>query len=400
MKHFSPPREASWRLAKPFSALTAAGFVFLLAGCADDEVRQLGAQTAEEEVEEIVPPEPTFAPEDTATRSVAEAIANRLAFVNDSIAEAEAERAAAVDTARADSLLATASPEAAKPSYDAGEDPDFARRHGWPVDGPVPLPGSMLPEKRIVCYYGNPNSTRMGALGQYPKEEMLGRLMDEVANWNRADPEQPVTPCLHMVAVVAQADPGTSGHYRSIMRDTTVKEVHSWAKEVGGIFFVDIQVGTDQLENILPRFEWILKEPDVHLAVDPEFMMKGGHKPGTKIGTMDAADINYATAELARIVRQYDLPPKVLVLHRFTRYMITNTEQIKLRPEVQIVIDMDGWGAPWLKRDSYRDYVVREPVQYTGFKLFYHNDTKSGDPLMTPTDLLRLVPEPVYIQYQ
>jgi hypothetical protein len=61
---------------------------------------------------------------------------------------------------------------------------------------------------------------------------------------------------------------------------------------------------------------------------------------------------------------------------------------------------MDGWGAPWLKRDSYRDYIVREPVQYTGFKLFYHNDTKNGDPLMTPADLLRLAPRPLYIQYQ
>jgi hypothetical protein len=61
---------------------------------------------------------------------------------------------------------------------------------------------------------------------------------------------------------------------------------------------------------------------------------------------------------------------------------------------------MDGWGAPWLKRDSYKDYIVKEPVQYAGFKLFYHNDTKAGDPLMTPTDLLRLTPRPLYIQYQ
>src|SRR5690606_16018819 len=232
------------------------------------------------------------------------------------------------------------------------------------------------------------------------KDEMLGRLREEEENWTRADPEHPAKPCLHMVAVVAQAEPGTSGHYRSIMRDTTVQEVHSWAREVDGIFFVDIQTGTDRLENILPRFEWILKEPDVHLAVDPEFMMKSGDRPGTRIGTMDAADINYASAELARIVREYDLPPKVLVIHRFTRNMVTNSSRILLRPEVQIVMDMDGWGAPWLKRDSYRDYVVREPVQYTGFKLFYHNDTKKGDPLMMPQDLLRLEPRPMYIQYQ
>ena len=63
-------------------------------------------------------------------------------------------------------------------------------------------------------------------------------------------------------------------------------------------------------------------------------------------------------------------------------------------------MNMDGWGAPWLKRDSYRDYVVREPVQFTGFKLFYHNDTKKGDPLMTPERRAEALPAPLYIQYQ
>ncbi|HSJ09192.1 MAG TPA: hypothetical protein VK928_04740, partial [Longimicrobiales bacterium] len=94
------------------------------------------------------------------------------------------------------------------------------------------------------------------------------------------------------------------------------------------------------------------------------------------------------------------LPPKVLVIHRFTRAMVTNAASVRLRPEVQVVMQMDGWGPAWLKRDSYRDYVVKEPVQYSGFKLFYHNDTKAGDPLMTPADLLRLRPRPLYIQYQ
>ena len=111
-------------------------------------------------------------------------------------------------------------------------------------------------------------------------------------------------------------------------------------------------------------------------------------------------DINFATSFLAGIVQKYKLPPKVLVVHRFTQNMLRNYKGIKLDPRVQIVMHMDGWGAPWLKRDSYRDYIVREPVQYTGFKLFYHNDTKKGDPLMSPADLLKLEPKPLYIQYQ
>ena len=154
------------------------------------------------------------------------------------------------------------------------------------------------------------------------------------------------------------------------------------------------------LSELLPRFDHFLDRPDMHLGIDPEFMMKTGHVPGSKIGTIDASDINYATEHLARIVRDHDLPPKILVIHRFTRGMVTNSQDIVLRPEVQIVMHMDGWGAPWLKRDSYKDYIVSEPVQYAGFKLFYHNDTKAGDPLMTAEEVLRLAPRPVYIQYQ
>jgi hypothetical protein len=134
--------------------------------------------------------------------------------------------------------------------------------------------------------------------------------------------------------------------------------------------------------------------------VDPEFYMRGGVVPGRKIGTMYAADINWVMDHLTKIVQENNLPPKVLIIHRFTRNMVPDVQNVRLRPEVQLVMHMDGWGAPWLKYDSYRDYIVRHPAQYTGWKNFYHNDTKKGDPLTTPQDLLQLWPEPLYIQYQ
>ena len=285
--------------------------------------------------------------------------------------------------------------------YNAGEDPEFAKQHGWPVKTPPVLPGSILPGKRIVAYYGNQRSKKMGALGEYPKDEMLRRLKGEVAKWEKADPSLPVQPALHLVAVVAQGEPGKSGKYRMIHPDALVNEVYGWAKEVNGILFVDIQTGHSDIRTILPRFEWILKNPDVHLGMDPEFnLIKSGNIPSKKIGTYDAADINYAAGYLQELVKKYNLPPKVLIVHRFTRNMVTNAEKVTLRPEVQVVMNMDGWGAPWLKRDSYRDYIVAHPVEYTGFKLFYHNDTKKGDPLMTPQEVLKLNPKPLYIQYQ
>jgi hypothetical protein len=290
---------------------------------------------------------------------------------------------------------------APKVKYNNGESPDFAQKCGWPVNCPAPLPGSILPQKRIVAYYGNPLSKKMGALGEFPKDEMLRKLKAEAARWQAADPAVPVQPALHLIAVVAQGAPGKEGKYRMIIPDKLVTQVYEWAKEAGAVMLIDIQTGHDDIRTILPRFEWILKNPDVHLGIDPEFNLIGSGKlPGKKIGTYDAADINYASEYLRDLVRKYNLPPKVFTVHRFTQGGVTNAKDIKLRPEVQIVMNMDGWGAPWLKRDTYKSYVVAEPVQYTGFKLFYHNDTKKGNPLLTPQEVLKLNPKPLYIQYQ
>jgi hypothetical protein len=301
----------------------------------------------------------------------------------------------------AKSTSAAPAPAAApKPKYRAGEDPDFAVKMGWPVKGPAPLPGSILPNRRIIAYYGNPLSKRMGVLGEYPVDVMLKKLDQEVARWNKADPSTPAIPALHLIAVVAQGDPGPTGKYRTRMRDSLVEQVSRWADTRKALVFLDVQVGTGSIQEELPRLLTFLERPNFHLGVDPEFMMKGGHKPGTKIGSMDAADINYVIRTLADLVKKKNLPPKVFVVHRFTRGMVTNSKQIKLDPHVQFVMHMDGWGDPWLKRDSYRDYILREPVQFTGFKLFYHNDTKKGTPLMAPDDLLKLRPQPLYIQYQ
>ncbi|MDP9349645.1 MAG: hypothetical protein M3P24_10990, partial [Gemmatimonadota bacterium] len=282
----------------------------------------------------------------------------------------------------------------------AGRNPLFAKEQGWYPKMPEFRDGVLLPCNRIVVYYGNPNSKKMGALGEFPRDEMLARLRRQVDQWKQADPGTPVIPGLHLIAVVAQGAPGPSGKYRAQIRDRQVDSVYQMAKSINGIMFIDVQVGTDDIRNVMPRFEEFLKRPDIHFAVDPEFYMRGGVVPGRKIGTMYAADINYVMDELTRIVRENNLPPKVLIIHRFTRNMVPDVEKVRLRPEVQLVLHMDGWGAPWLKYDSYRDYIVRHPAHFTGWKNFYHNDTKKGDPLTQPRDLIQLWPEPLYIQYQ
>jgi len=270
----------------------------------------------------------------------------------------------------------------------------------WPVDGPDPLPGSILPTKRIVAFYGNPLSKKMGILGELPPDEMLAKLDREVAAWSTADSATPVQPALHLIAVVAQGSAGTAGKYRMRMDSALIEKVYGWAKSRGALLFLDVQVGQGTLREELPRLTPFLKRPDVHLGIDPEFSMKRGNVPGTRIGTFDAADVNYASSLLRDLVEREHLPPKLLVVHRFTRDMLTGYKRITLDPRVQIVVNMDGWGPPSLKRESYRRYVYQYPVQFTGFKLFYRNDKKNGSRMMAPAEVLALHPRPMYIQYQ
>ena len=266
----------------------------------------------------------------------------------------------------------------------------------WPVKGPEPLPGALLPEHRIVAFYGNSKSTRMGILGQVPPGEMLPKLERTATEWAKADPGRKVMPALHLIVTVAQDKPGTDGAYRLRHSDAVIEQVMGWAEERGWIVFLDVQTGWSSVQKELPRLVKFLERPYVHLALDPEFAMKNGGVPGRRMGTMDAAEVNHAVRLLADIVERKKLPPKILIVHRFTERMLTNRRAIALDPRVQVVIDMDGWGAPWHKKSAYKWFVVQQPVQYTGFKLFYKNDK----PMMTPSQVIDLWPAPVYVQYQ
>lgn len=271
----------------------------------------------------------------------------------------------------------------------------------WPVKSPIPLPGAIFPFNRVVAYYGNLYSKKMGVLGEYPKDEMLKKLIEECKNWQAADSTIPVIPALHYVAVTAQGAPGKDNKHRLRMPFHQIDTIINWANEIDGLVFLDIQVGHSTVQAEVPALEQYLLKPKVHLGIDPEFSMTGGHVPGKKIGTFDATDINFAIDYLANLVKKNNLPPKILVVHRFTQGMVTNYKNIKIVPEVQVVMDMDGWGPKFLKRSTYLRYIYKEPVEFTGFKIFYKNDTKTGqDQLYKPEDLMKFVPKPIYIQYQ
>jgi len=272
----------------------------------------------------------------------------------------------------------------------------------WPVKNtPKPLPGALLPFNRIVAYYGNMYSKNMGVLGQYPPKIMLAKLKVEVKVWEKADTTTPVIPALHYICVTAQADAGSNGLHNLRMPFKQIDSVIHMARSIHALIFLDVQDGFSNVQTEIPRLEKYLQMPDVHLGIDPEFSMKEGSVPGKRIGTLDAEDINYVSKYLADLVKKYDLPPKIFIIHRFTQRMVTNYQKIKLHPEVQFVMDMDGWGGISLKQGTYRQIVAREPVQFTGFKLFYKNDIKKDTHrMLTPKEILQLKPKPIYIQYQ
>jgi hypothetical protein len=276
-----------------------------------------------------------------------------------------------------------------------------AIHHLWPVKTVYPNGGALLPFHRIVAYYGNFYSTKMGILGQNPPSVMIPQLNAEVAKWNAADPTTSAIPAIDYIAITAQGSAGADGKYRARMPDSQIQEAITLAKQVNGIVILDLQVGLSNVQTEIPLLKQYIALPNVELALDPEFSMKDGAKPGSEIGTMDATDINYTSNYMAAIVKANNLPPKILVVHRFTQKMVTHYKNITPLPEVQIVMDMDGWGSPAKKINTYQQFVQLQPVQFTGFKLFYKNDLKPPSTrMLTDAELLKLSPRPLFIQYQ
>ncbi|HEV8677522.1 MAG TPA: hypothetical protein VN701_01690 [Candidatus Paceibacterota bacterium] len=261
---------------------------------------------------------------------------------------------------------------------------------------------ALLPFNRIVSYYGNFYSKNMGVLGQYPEDVMLQKLASTTDQWRKADPTTPVIPAIHYIAIVAQGSAGADGKYRAVMPDDQIDHAIDLANKINGITFLDLQIGLSDVETELPKFEKYLSMDKVEVGLDPEFAMKtSGYAPGKYIGTLDAKDINFAINYLSDIVKKNNLPPKILMIHRFTMAMVTNYQDIKPTPQVQFVMDMDGWGEPARKINTYQLAVEGEPVQFTGFKLFYKNDLlPPSTGMMTPAQVLSLKPAPIYIQYQ
>jgi hypothetical protein len=263
---------------------------------------------------------------------------------------------------------------------------------------PVQLPRggrTVIPDHRVVAYYGAPQDEELGALGIGTPDQAARRLAAQARRYARRS--RPVLPALELITSLATADPGADGRHRLRQEPAVIDRYLRAARRHKMLLLLDIQGGrSDFFAEVQSLRPW-LEQPDVGLALDPEWRVSGTDLPGRVIGSVSAREINAVSAWLAEIVRERDLPQKVLVVHQFTFDMVRDRERLKLRPELAIVLNADGFGGQAVKRAKYRDFTrARARGFHDGFKLFYREDTD----LMRPREVLRLKPSPDLVVYE
>jgi hypothetical protein len=250
-----------------------------------------------------------------------------------------------------------------------------------------------LPSNRLVLIYGTPGG--MGLLGTLSDSALIARARQQAAAYQRLDPTHPAVAGLDLVTPVAQPVPMGDRTWTARASDAVIQRYVELAEANHLLFFFDMQVGLSTVGRELDHLAAYLVDPDVELALDPEFDMRAGGTPGRRYGQMSAAEINLAIDRLADLVDSLDLPPKVLIVHQFLDSMLPDRGNIHLRPEVSVIICVDGFGPPGSKIDDYQRFN-NPTVQYPGVKLFYRQDR----PLMSEAQVLGLHPAPVMVMYQ
>jgi len=253
---------------------------------------------------------------------------------------------------------------------------------------------TLLPRNRIVAYYGAPQDKELGELGIGSPRRAARRLNRQARAYQR--PGRPVLPAMELIAVVASYAPGDGDRYSTRQADSVVRRYLRAARKAKMLLLLDIQPGRSDFFTETIRLRKWLKEPDVGLALDPEWRMAPGQIPGKVIGSVGSREVNATSAWLEQLVVKHNLPQKLFLVHQFTNDMVDDT-QLKERPRLAMVLNADGFGGQPIKKAKYHAFT-RSPRKffYEGFKLFYHEDTD----LMKPRQVLRLHPPPDVVIYE
>lgn len=252
----------------------------------------------------------------------------------------------------------------------------------------------LFPDFRVVALYGNPRAAELGELGIGTPTRAGIKLNKQAKPYVRKT--RPVLPAMELISTIATAAPGDDGNYSDRQPAAMIRRYLKAARKARALLILDIQPGSAGFGPEIEHLTKWMREPDVGLALDPEWNVPAGTRPGQVIGSMHADSVNSAARYLSKIVATYDLPEKLLLIHRFTDDMIIDDHKLKQYPGVQTVVNVDGFGTPSAKVAKYRDFAARHPAIGSGFKLFYKEDTD----LMSPRSVMALQPRPDVVVYE
>ena len=200
-----------------------------------------------------------------------------------------------------------------------------------------------MPEYRLVGFYGAPQDEALGALGVGTPAEASKRLLEQVEAYEGG---REVMPVFELIATIASAHPGEDELYRERQPHSVIQEYLTEARKAKGILLLDIQPGRAGFAGEIRRLERYLDEPDVGLALDPEWNIGPDEIPGEVIGSVTATEVNQIAAGLAATVERLGLPEKLFVIHQFTDDMITSKELLEPQEGLATVLNADGFGDP------------------------------------------------------
>ncbi|MEX0796475.1 MAG: hypothetical protein WD274_07260 [Acidimicrobiia bacterium] len=250
--------------------------------------------------------------------------------------------------------------------------------------------------KRYVAFYGHPETSALGVLGEQGPQETLDRLAPFVESYT-ADGHQAI-PTFEMLASVAAADITDDGDYSFEWSVSTFTDWIDIAAEQGAYVILDLQSGREDFLSQAQQYEELLLHPHVGLALDPEWRLKPDEVHLRQIGRVDAAEVNLVVDWLADLVRDNGLPQKMIIVHQFREFMIQDRDTLKQRPELQMVLQMDGQGPIATKDETWAVLTSGTEDNHWrwGWKNFFDEDT----PTPSPEHTMGKVPVPVFVSYQ
>jgi hypothetical protein len=276
-----------------------------------------------------------------------------------------------------------------------------------PAPAPAPqhhpeLPGGgreIFPSYRLVGFCGTPGAPALGELhSNLPAKTKA--LMGFADSYAQAEGRK-VLPVFELIAVIVMSAAGTDGKYRRRVDDAVVEQYLKAARQAHGLLLLNIQPGQSDFLSEVKHFDRYLHEPDVGVALDPEWAMKPKQLPGKFYGQTTGANINAVAEYLSAIVKAADLPEKALVFHQVNRYVVKDEPALAVSPGVVLIKSVDGLGPKAAKIETY-DILTKGMTQgiHAGFKLFFDEDRRGGGKLMTVPEVMALAPRPEYVMYE